>query len=119
MPVFLRLGRGVIWTLVVLGGLAMLIPFLWMVSTSLKTDAGAFEWPPKVLDWPPQWHNWPDAWKIAPFARFFFNSTVVSVTVTVGSLLLNSIAAFGFSKFEFRGRNVLFLCLLATLMIPY
>ena len=96
----------------------MLLPFLWMVLTSLRTDQEAFAVPPKLLT-NPEWHNWADAWHIAPFGRFFFNSAFVSVCVTVGSLIFNSLAAFGFAKYEFKGRNVLFMCLLATLMIPY
>lgn len=96
----------------------MLVPFLWMVLTSLRTDQEAFAVPPKLLT-PLQWHNWHDAWGIAPFGRFFFNSAFVSACVTGGSLLINALAAYGFAKFDFKGRNVLFLCLLATLMIPY
>lgn len=96
----------------------MLVPFAWMVLTSLKTDAEAFAFPPKLFT-TPQWHNWIDAWGIAPFGRFFFNSAFVAICVTLGSLLLNSLAAYGFAKYEFRGRNVLFLLLLGTLMIPY
>ena len=113
-----RLLRGVIWVVVVLGGLTMATPFLWMISTSLKTDAQAFAWPPKLLPWPPRWDNYAEAWRIAPFGRFFFNSILVSVSVTAASLLLNSLAAFGFSKHRFRGREALFLGLLATMMIP-
>jgi len=96
----------------------MLVPFLWMVLTSLRTDQEAFAIPPKILT-TFQWHNWADAWNIAPFGRFFFNSAFVSICVTCGSLLFNSLAAFGFAKYEFKGRNILFLALLGTLMIPY
>jgi multiple sugar transport system permease protein len=113
-----RVGRWIIWALVMLGGLCMVIPFLWMILTSLKTDQQAFAWPPEILFWPLQWKNWPDAWQIAPFGRFFFNSFFVSICVTVGSLLFNTMAAFGFAKYNFKGRNVLFMSLLATLMIP-
>jgi len=113
-----RLGRLVVWLVVMIGGLAMLTPFLWMVLTSLRTDQEAFAVPPKLLT-DPQWHNWADAWNIAPFGRFFFNSLLVSTCVTAGSLVFNSLAAFGFAKYEFKGRNILFLALLATLMIPY
>lgn len=110
--------RAAIWIVVLLGGLGMVVPFAWMVLTSLRTDEEAFAFPPKLLT-ALQWHNWPDAWGIAPFGRFFFNSTVVSLCVTVGSLLINSLAAYGFAKYEFKGRNLLFLGLLGTLMIPY
>ncbi|HEY0868163.1 MAG TPA: carbohydrate ABC transporter permease [Fimbriimonas sp.] len=114
-----RVVRGAVWTVVMVGGLAMVVPFLWMVLTSLRTDAEAFAWPPRLVTWPMRWENYPEAWQIAPFGRFFLNSVIVSVSVTVGSLLLNSLAAFGFAKYDFRGRNVLFMALLATLMIPY
>lgn len=113
------LPRILIWIVVMAGGLAMVIPFLWMVSTSLKTDAQSFLYPPQL--WPPhpQWHNYVDAWSIAPFGRFFLNSAIVSITVMVSSLTLNSLAAYGFAKFQFKGRDALFLGLLATLMIPF
>jgi multiple sugar transport system permease protein len=112
------LGRFVLWLIVWAGGLTMVAPFLWMVSTSLKTDSQAFAWPPQLLSWPPQWHNYVAAWHIAPFGRFFFNSLFVSVTVTGISLLLNSLAAYGFAKYRFKGDHALFMALLATLMIP-
>ncbi len=112
-----RTARLLTWLIVVVGGLTMLIPFLWMVLTSLRTDQEAFSVPPKLWT-TPQWHNWPDAWHVAPFGRFFFNSAFVSICVTVGSLTVNSLAAFGFAKYDFKGRNALFIGLLATLMIP-
>lgn len=114
----MKVVRGIVWVVVVFGALGMLIPFLWMVLTSLKTDQEAFAVPPTIVT-SPQWHNWSDAWGIAPFGRFFFNSFFVSVCVTVGSVLINSLAAYGFAKHEFRGRNLLFLGLLGTLMIPF
>lgn len=113
-----RLARVAIWTVIVLGALGMLVPFLWMVATSLRTDQEAFAVPPKLIT-TPQWHNWRDAWGVAPFGRFFFNSAFVSVCITAGSLTFNSLAAYGFAKFDFKGRNLLFMALLGTLMIPY
>lgn len=110
--------RAMVWIVVIAGALTMVAPFLWMVSTSLKTDAQAFLWPPKIFPWPPQWHNYREAWRIAPFGRFFFNSAVVSFSVMGMSLLVNSLAAFGFAKFQFRGAHALFIAVLATMMIP-
>jgi multiple sugar transport system permease protein len=118
-PIRFSPGRFVIWIIVVVVGLSMVLPFLWMLSTSLKTSQQAFAWPPSLLPWPPQWHNYPDAWAIAPFGRFFFNSAVVSLSITGMSLLLNSLAAYGFAKFQFKGAHFLFMLVLATLMIPY
>jgi multiple sugar transport system permease protein len=113
-----RLTRTTVWMIVMAGGLMMVVPFLWMVLTSLKTDAEALAFPPRVFPEYFRWENYAEAWKIAPFGRFFFNSVVVSIAITLGSLLLNSLAAFGFAKYPFRGRNVLFIGLLATMMIP-
>ncbi|MCD6052608.1 MAG: N-Acetyl-D-glucosamine transport system, permease protein 2 [Verrucomicrobia bacterium] len=98
--------RVTIWLLVVLGAVSMLIPFLWMVSTSLKTDSEAFAWPPKLVPWPPQWSNYGDALRVAPFGRFFLNSLFISLSVTTISLFLNSLAAYGFAKFRFKGSQV-------------
>jgi len=114
-----RVGRSAVWIVISMVGLVMLVPFLWMILTSLRTDAEAFAWPPKIAPWPLHWENYSEAWKTAPFPRFFFNSIVVTVTVTAGSLLVNSMAAYGFAKYDFRGRNLLFMGLLGTLMIPF
>ena len=114
----IKLARGSVWTVITLMGLAMLVPFIWMILTSLRTDAEAFAWPPKLMPLPLRWENYAAAWQTAPFARFFFNSVVVSVSVTVGSLLINSLDAYGFAKYDFRGRNFLFMALIGTLMIP-
>lgn len=111
-------GRMLVWLLVVGLGLTMVAPFLWMLSTSLKTDAAAFAWPPQLFPQPARWSNYADAWHIAPFGRFFFNSLVVSLTVTGTSLLLNSLAAYGFAKFQWRGGHIVFMAVLATMMIP-
>ena len=113
----MRVTQSIVWTLVMLGAVAMLIPFAWMVMTSFRTDEEAFAFPPKLFT-TLQWHNWADAWNTAPFGRFFFNSAFVSLCVTTGSLLFNSMAAYGFAKFDFKGRNLVFMALLGTLMIP-
>lgn len=111
--------RSSVWMVVTLVGLAMMVPFLWMILTSLRTDAEAFAWPPKLMPFPLRWENYAEAWKTAPFARFFLNSIIVSVCVTVGSIFINALAAYGFAKYDFKGRNLVFLGVLATLMIPF
>lgn len=113
-----RFTRTTIWMIVMAGGLMMAVPFLWMVVTALKTDPEAFAFPPKLVPGSPQWKNYADAMSIAPFARFFFNSAFISLCVTAGSLLLNSLAAFAFAKYPFKGRDTLFIAMLATMMIP-
>jgi multiple sugar transport system permease protein len=99
--------------------LTMLFPFLWMLSTSLKPEDEVFAWPPRLLPWPPHWQNYREAWAIAPFGRYFLNTALVALTVTGASLFLNSLAAYAFARLRFRGRDLLFLLLLATMMIPF
>lgn len=104
--------------IIILGAISMLIPFLWMISTSLKEEAEVFTFP---VTWIPKsfkWGNYKQAIQIGNFGRIFFNSTFVALATTILALLFNSMAAYAFSKFKFKGRNVLFIILLATMMIP-
>jgi len=66
-----------------------------------------------------EWGNYREAWAIAPFGRYFFNTALVAITVTGVSLFLNSLAAYAFARLQFRGRDLLFMLLLATMMIPF
>jgi len=111
--------RSVVVLLIGLGGLTMLVPFLWMVTTSLKTDQQVFTIPPVWIPNPVMWSNYPAAWGVANFPRYFLNSIVVSVTVTAISLLLNSMAGYAFAKYNFRGRDVIFTLTISSMMIPF
>lgn len=94
-------------------------PFVWMILTSVKDMSDIFVYPPKWL--PDKLHldNYVKAFSAAPFAKYYFNSIFVAVTVTIGQLITCSMAAFAFARLKFRGRNFLFYTFLATLMIPY
>lgn len=101
------------------GSVVMLLPFVWMLSTSLKD-------PPEILRFPPVWIPSHIAWsnyiqtiQSMPFGRFYFNSFVVATSVTVLQLLTSSLSAFAFARLQFPGRDWLFLVYLATLMIPF
>jgi multiple sugar transport system permease protein len=89
-----------------------------MVITSLKEDAQVFSWPPTWIPNPVKFQNYTEAWHIASFGRYFINSGIVAVTVTLGGLFLNSMAGYAFAKFQFPGRNILFVYVLATMMVP-
>jgi multiple sugar transport system permease protein len=117
-PALVRLGRAAIHVALYAVAATFLFPFLWMVSTSLKPETEVFSWPPRLLPWPPVWSNYAEAWNIAPFGRYFLNTAFVAVTVTAVSLFLNSLAAYAFARLRFRGRDLLFMLLLATMMIP-
>ena len=95
-----------------------LLPFLWMVSTSLRTPAESFTLPPKWLPENPQFANYRKVVESVPFSKFFLNSLLVSSLITLGQLITCSTAAYAFARLRFPGRNVLFVVLLSSLMIP-
>lgn len=98
--------------------LTMLLPLLWMVSTALKTPAEIFAYPPRLLPEKIGLGNFIEAWNAAPFRRFFFNSFFVAVCVTAGQVTTSAMAGYAFARLKFPGREPLFVCYLATMMIP-
>lgn len=100
-------------------GLTMLVPFLWMFSTSLKNLAEAQIYPPRWIPDPPLWSNYLEIMIQVPFATFIFNSFKVSILGSLGQIVTCSTAAYALARLRFWGRDVLFVTLLATLMIPY
>jgi multiple sugar transport system permease protein len=106
------------YILLSLFGVSMIVPFLWMVSTSLKEPGDVFTYPPKWVPAPIIWENYPKAWNAVPFARGYMNSIFVAVTVTFGQVFTSSLAAYAFARLSFPGRDKLFLGYLGTMMIP-
>jgi multiple sugar transport system permease protein len=100
-------------------GLLMPAPLLWMVSTSLKPDGMEFEYPPRLIPTAITFDNYERGLTILPFARYFLNSLVVTVLATAGNVLSASLVAYGFARLRFPERDVLFIVLLATVMIPF
>jgi multiple sugar transport system permease protein len=100
------------------GAVAMALPFAWMLFSSFKPLGEIFIQPPKLL--PQEWNlqGYRTALGGADFVRGFWNSTYIAVTVTVLSVLTSAMAAYAFARMEFRGRNGLFMLFLATMMIP-
>ncbi len=105
--------------LLVFGGFLMMVPFLWMIATSLKTSAEVFARPPTLLPKSLQWSNYGDMWNSLPFGTFFINSIKLAVLNTVGQLVSCSMAAYAFAALRFRFREPLFGLLLVTLIIPF
>jgi len=107
-----------IYLILVVGALFFLTPFAWMVSTSLKTDAQVFAIPPEWVPTPVMWSNYARLMKEIPFLRYLGNTvlvTVLSVTFYVAS---SAVVAYGFSRIRWPGRELLFYCLLATMVLP-
>lgn len=115
--------RLIVHLLVYVLAATMILPFAWMLSTSLKTRSDAISETPELLPpgWPSewQWHNYLDAWEAVPLDQYYPNSLIVSVVVTVVSLLHNALAGFAFAKLRFAGRRISFWLMLATMMLPY
>jgi ABC-type glycerol-3-phosphate transport system permease component len=101
------------------GAVMMVLPFIWMLSTSFKEPGKTFVYPPEMIPDPFTLENYPDMWNALPFGQFFLNSVKISSLNTIGQLITCSMAAFAFSVLLFRGRDLIFLLLVATLMIPY
>lgn len=99
-------------------GVLMVMPFVWMLSTSLKDAGAVFSYPPQWIPNPVVWQNYVSAWNSAPFGRFFFNSMFVACGVTFGQVFTSSLAAYAFARIEFPGRDRLFFVYLGTMMIP-
>jgi multiple sugar transport system permease protein len=97
----------------------MLAPLVWMVILSLETRPEASSFPPVVLPSGPHLGNYSAAWNAVPFGHFFLNSLAYSLATVAGNLLFCSLAAYAFARLKFFGRDVLFVVLLATLMVPF
>ena len=105
----------VIYALLAIFGATMVLPLLWMVSTSLKAPEDHIgQWLPSVLTF----SNYGKVFEEVPFGRFYLNSFVVAAIVTVGQVVTSALAAYAFARLRFPGRNKIFLAYLATMMIP-
>ncbi|MDR2661226.1 MAG: carbohydrate ABC transporter permease [Lactobacillaceae bacterium] len=106
------------YIIIILGAITMLIPFIWMIDTSLKTQSEAIKTPPIWIPEQLRFDSYINAWKAAPFATYLVNSVFVTLTTTALQLLTSIMAAFGFAKLRFKGKGLLFGILLATMMVP-
>src|SRR5690554_5276324 len=112
------LGRVATYAILLAGAATMLIPFLWMVSTSLMTNAEVYTYPPRLFPDEPRWSNYREALTILPFGRFFLNTIVITGASVIGQLVTCSMAAHAFARLRFKGREKLFGLYLSTMMIP-
>jgi len=108
--------RAVVWVLLLAGGILMVMPFAYMLSTSLKTNAEVYEL--SLLPRAPTLANYRRLAGASGFPRWFLNSLAIAVTTTASVLFFDSMVGYTLAKFRFRGRRVVFLAILSTLMIP-
>ena len=109
---------GVRLVIVTVTAAVLILPFLYMLSTSFKKNTYLFETPPQFIPRYPTTENYTEVWTGIDFARYFLNSTMVAVSTTLIVLALSSMMAFAFARFDFRGKQIVFVLLLTALMIP-
>ena len=109
----------VIYVILILITALMLIPFLWMLSASLKMNKDVFTFSIQWIPDSPRWRNYVDIWTKIPLLTFVKNSAKLTVIVTLLQLFTSSFAAYAFAKMEFRGKKVLFLGYIATIAVPW
>ncbi len=116
-----RVVIGKILSYIVLLALAAitLLPFLWMLSSSLKLDKDVFRFPIEWIPADPQWGNYVTIWTQIPFLTFFANTTKLTVIITFLQVATSSFAAYAFAKLKFKGRDMLFLAYVASIAIPW
>src|SRR5690606_26926741 len=112
----IRPGRIIAWTLLFIGGLITITPLLYMFSTSLKSAGQVYDL--RLIPAAPTLDNYIRVLSDGRFLRWFINSLVVATTVTVSNVFFDSLVGYTLAKFEFRGRYLVFLAILSTLMIP-
>jgi multiple sugar transport system permease protein len=106
------------YLLLAAGAFIMLLPFLWMVNASLMTTGEIQKQPPVWFPAEPQWSNYSRLGEVMNLPLLYGNSIFVTTTTTIGVLFTSSLAGFAFAKYQFRGRDTLFMAILATMMIP-
>ncbi|MBI3733856.1 MAG: carbohydrate ABC transporter permease [Chloroflexi bacterium] len=94
------------------------LPYVWMILAAFKTSAEIHLYPPQWLPSVWRWENFGEAWRKAPFGLFFVNSVIVTASIVAIQLVTSTLAAFAFARFEFPGKNILFLLYLSILMVP-
>ena len=96
-----------------------ILPFLWMISGAFKVPSQILSYPPTFIPTPFTLQNFSAVWDSNPLLRYFWNSLVIATVSTLGTLISSSLVAFGFARMKARGKNIWFILLLSTLMIPY
>ena len=109
----------IIYAVLIIITALMLIPFLWMLSASLKMNKDVFTFPIQWIPDNPRWKNYVDIWTKIPLLTFVKNSAKLTIIVTLLQLFTSSFAAYAFAKMNFKGKNVLFLGYIATIAVPW
>ncbi|HNT77823.1 MAG TPA: carbohydrate ABC transporter permease [Anaerolineae bacterium] len=113
-----RLWRAFIWALLVFGAAVMILPFLWLLTSSLKTQLAIFRYPPQWIPNPVRFQNYVEAWTTKPFGVYLRNTALILILNEIAIVGTSSLCAYGFARIEFPGKNFWFGVLLSTMMLP-
>lgn len=112
------LQRVLIYALLLLGGFIMVIPFFWLLTSSLKAPSKIYVLPPQWIPNPIQWQNYPTAVTSIPYWKYALNTLTITVGAILGTIITSSMAGFAYGRLRWPGRDFLFTCMLSTLMMP-
>ena len=103
----------------IIAGLLFILPFVWMISTSLKDNTEVYTRPLALIPEKLRFDNYQQAFSLVPFGRFYLNTVIVTLGRVIGQIILASMAGYAFARLKFPGRNFLFVLVLAIMMVPY
>ncbi|HMN61024.1 MAG TPA: hypothetical protein PJ988_11705, partial [Anaerolinea sp.] len=101
------------------GGLVMLLPFVWLISSSFKAANKIYVFPPQLIPEPFRWQNYVEVFSAVPVLLYAQNTLIITFFATIGTVLSSILAGYAFGRLTFKGRDTIFSILLATLMLPY
>lgn len=113
-----KFSKYIVYVLLIVGAVSMIFPFFWMISTSLKTPVEAVQFPPSFIPKSFEFSNYSDAWTKVNFGRYFLNTIIMAFFTLAGVLITSILAAYAFARLDFKGREFLFVGMLAVMMIP-
>ncbi len=111
-------GRTILYLVAIACSILFMIPFAWTVFSSLKSPSELYVFPPQWLPATPRFENYQEVFTVAPFARWLWNSVVVAVLGTLGSVISAALVGYSFARFRYPGRDAIFLVTLSTMMLP-
>jgi len=114
----IKFSRFAVYLFLIFAAIVSVFPFIWLLSTSFKGAEEIFSFPPTLIPNDFVFENYSGVWKAISFEKYFVNSLIISVSTVVLTIFLSSLAGFALARFHFRGRKIIFLIILATIMIP-
>jgi ABC-type glycerol-3-phosphate transport system permease component len=114
-----RFGQAATYLLLTIGGVVMMVPFAWLISSSLKSPQDIFVIPPEWIPADPQWSNYKEVMSALPFLSYLKNTLIITFGALLGQVASAAISAYSFARLRWPGRDIIFAIILATIMVPY